>query len=77
MFKASAEAPDDQVQTTKYIAVVQTSPLHGIAGEADVVGRGGVLDQQFAGIEIAVQVVVGGRRDSGRDQREKQRSRER
>jgi hypothetical protein len=35
-----------------------------------------VLDQQLMQVEVAVQVVVGGRRKSGRDQREIQRSRQ-
>jgi hypothetical protein len=58
------------------IAVGQPDPLHGVAGEADVVGRGGVLDQQLVQIEVAVQVIVGGRGESGCDQRQHQRARQ-
>ena len=58
------------------IAVVQPGALHRIAGQADVERGGRVLNQQLVEVEVAVQVIVGGRGESGRDQCEKQRSRQ-
>jgi hypothetical protein len=53
------------------IAVVQSHPLHRVPGEADVVGGCWMLNQQLVQIEVAVQVIVGGRRESGGDQRQR------
>ena len=53
------------------IPVVQPDPLHRVTGESDVVGRGGVLDQQLVQIEVAI---VGGRGESSGDQRQHQRA---
>jgi hypothetical protein len=38
--------------------------------------RGGVLDQQRMEVAVAVQVIVGGRGEPSRDQRQHQRSRQ-
>ena len=56
------------------VAVVEPRALHGVPGQAHEVRRGGVLDQQFMEVEVAVQVVVGGRGESGRRQRQDERA---
>jgi len=59
------------------VAVVQTGALHRIASQPHEIGGGGMLDQQFVEIEVAVQVVVGGRGEAGRRRRQEQQARER
>ena len=54
------------------VTIVQSGALHGVAGQADIERGGWVMDQELMKVEVAVQVIVGGRRESSRDLRQKQ-----